>query len=87
MILIIVFLILTTVFFGILLYDSTEKYRTLYDLEKNAMSQEIVTTINEGVAKVKKRLTGGAKYGYGSDYDKMHQKRARGSIRDTGDDH
>ena len=87
MILVIVFLIAIIACFVFLLYNKTEKYRTLYDLEKKEVAQEIVTKIDEGVAKVKKRLTGGAKYGHGSDYDKMHQKRAKGSIRDTGDDH
>jgi hypothetical protein len=43
--------------------------------------------IDELDRNVRKRLTGGAKYGYGSDYDKIKQKRPRGSIRDTGEDH
>lgn len=83
MILVIVFLITTFVCFGVLLYNRTEKYKMLYDLGQSKIAEKI----DQGVAKVKKRLTGGAKYGYGSDYDRIKQKRPIGSIRDTGEDH
>jgi len=80
MILVILFLLLAVVAFGFLIYNNVEKYRLLYDINPEKIEKGSIST------KVKKRLTGGAKYGHGSDYDKMHQKRAKGSIRDTGED-
>lgn len=87
MILVLVFLFTVIFCFGMLVYSKIEKYKMLDDLGKGEIAEKIAKKVDEGVAKVKKRLTGGAKYGYGSDYDKMHQKRAKGSIRDTGEDH
>lgn len=83
MVLILLFLIAVLLCFGILIYNRIEKYQ----LDSQLGLQKITEIVGEGVARVKKRLTGGAKYGYGSDYDRIKQKRAIGSIRDTGEDH
>jgi len=81
-----VFLAAVLVCFGILIYTSPERYKLLHELEQSELAEEIMGKINGGIAKVKRKLTGGAKYGYGSDYDRVKQKRAIGSIRDTGED-
>jgi septation ring formation regulator EzrA len=84
MILILVFIVAVAICFGILIYSRVEKYQFLSQLEKKT---ENIPIIGEGIRRARQRLTGGAKYGYGSDYDRIKQKRAIGSIRDTGDDH
>lgn len=85
MILVIVFLMATLICFGMLLYNRTEKYKLLDEIGVDKIVKKIVSRMGDDVSKVRKRLTGGAKYDYGSDYDKIKQKRPIGSIRDTGE--
>jgi hypothetical protein len=83
MILVLIFLLATVICFGFLVYSRTEKYRLLGQLDVVKKIEEVKS---EGIRNVKKRLTGGAKYDYGSDYDKIKQKRPIGSIRGDGQD-
>jgi len=87
MMLVLVFLVVAVICFGVLIYSRTEKYKFLSELKVDKLPKIERRIIDELDRNVRKRLTGGAKYGYGSDYDKIKQKRPRGSIRDTGEDH
>lgn len=80
------FLVIAIVCFSLLIYNKVEHYRLMYDLGLEKEVEERLGAGFEGVRKLKKRLSGGAKYGYGSDYDRIKQKRAKGSIRDTGEE-
>jgi hypothetical protein len=90
MILNVLFLLLVVICIGILIYKNKEKYN-LGELDKlsrnnNQDNQDIQDNYGLERKNIKKRLTGGAKYDYGSDYDKIKQKRSIGSIRTTGED-
>lgn len=75
----------TLICFGMLLYNRTEKYKLLDEIGVGKIVKKIISRMEDD-SKVRKRLTGGAKYDYGSDYDKIKQKRPIGSIRDDGED-
>lgn len=86
--LILLFLILSFICLLFLVFQKkkNESYKLMEDLEKlfqNEMNEET----REKITKIRNKIArGGMKYGPGSDYDKFKQRRARGQIRDTGDD-
>jgi len=83
MFLVLLSLLLTVVFLLCLFRDRQEEYRLFSELGKEVVKEG--KTLEQIIAKKMSSLS--LKYGPHSDYSTFHQRRARGQIRDTGEDH